>query len=206
VYYALGSLAKRGLVSKTGKEYGGLFQIDTLDKLQEVVEEKIRGQEQLLLQTKALQSFYPKNKTTPKTLVSYFDTFDAIKSAIFYSLYTKDKAIRSIVPGSNFFHEVGLPFIEEYVAEKKRRGIKTIALWEDIPSQEYLREYYSDAAVRQLPVSMHNSFETTIFIYDNKTLYIAPKKENHAVLIQSDAHARMMRTMFEAVWGVSAEI
>jgi sugar-specific transcriptional regulator TrmB len=200
VYYSLNSLIKRGLVSKTGKEYGNTFQIEPLDKLEEIVGRSIREQESLLTETKKIREFYPKNKKAEKTLVSYFDNFDAVKSAIFYSLYAKEKTIRSIVPGKHFFLEVGMPFIEEYVAEKKKRKIKTIALWEDIPKRAVLEEFYKDSVIRQLPIEMHNSFETTIFIYDNKTLYISPKKENHAVLIQSDAHTKTMRALFEQVW------
>lgn len=206
VYYSLNSLIKRGLVSKTGKEYGNTFQVESIEKLEEIVGRSIREQESLLAQTKKIGEFYPKNKKTEKTLVSYYDDFDAIKAAIFYSLYAKEKTIRSIVPGKHFFLEVGLPFIEEYVAEKKKRKIKTIALWEDIPKKSVLEEFYQDSVIRQLPVEMHNSFETTIFIYDNKTLYISPKKENYAVLIQSDAHTKTMRALFDSVWGSSLEV
>jgi sugar-specific transcriptional regulator TrmB len=203
VYYSLNSLMKRGLVSKTGKEYGNTFQIEPLEKLEEIVGRSIREQETLLTETKKLREFYPKNKKAAKTLISYFDTFEAIKSAIFFSLYAKEKTIRSIVPGNHFFLEVGLPFIEEYVSEKKKRNIKTVALWEDIPKKSVLKEFYQDSTIKQLPIQMHNSFETTIFMYDDKTLYISPKKEQHAVLIQSDAHAKMMRTMFDQLWQYS---
>jgi sugar-specific transcriptional regulator TrmB len=200
VYYSLNSLMKRGLVSKTGKEYGNTFQVAPMETLEEIVNRNIREQTVLLHETQKLKELYPKNKKAEKTLVSYFDSFDAIKTAIFYSLYAKEKTIRSIVPGNHFFLEVGPAFMEEYVSEKKKRKIKTIALWEDIPKRSVLEEFYKDSDIRQLPVEMHNSFETTIFIYDNKTLYISPKKENHAVLIQSNAHAKTMRALFDAVW------
>lgn len=200
VYYSLNSLEKRGLVSKTGKEYGNKFQLEPVDKLLELINKNIRKQNELLEKTKQIKDFYPQKNTNNKVLVSYFDTFEAIKLAIFYGLYDKDKIILTIVPGKNFFHEVGKSFVEEYVKEKVKRGIRTKALWEDIPNKSDINKYYSDSEIRQLPIDMHNNFETTIFIYGDKTLYIGPKKENYAVLVQSKEHSKMMRTIFNNIW------
>ncbi|MCU0660291.1 MAG: hypothetical protein MUD00_01625 [Candidatus Pacebacteria bacterium] len=206
VYYSLNSLEKRGLVSKTGKEYGNKFQVEPLDKLLELVNKNIRKQNELLEKTKRLKDFYPKNKLNNKVLVSYFDNLESIKSAIFYSLYGKTKTIRTIVPANNFFHDMGKDFVEEYVKEKVKRKIGTKALWEDIPNKKAIENFYLNSQIKQLPVAMHNSFETTIFIYDDKTLYVAPKKENHAVLIQSKEHAKMMTSIFENLWSNAMEI
>ncbi len=206
IYYSLNSLEKRGLVSKTGKEYGNKFQIESLDNLLELINKNIRKQNDLLEKTKKLKEFYPKNKTADKVLISHFDTVESIKTAVFYSLYGKSKTIRTIVPSNNFFHQMGKDFIEEYVKEKFKRNIKTKALWEDIPNKSVIRNYYPDSEIKQLPVDMHNNFETTIFIYDDKTLYIGPKKESYATLIQSKDHAKMMETLFENIWRNSIDI
>lgn len=206
IYYSLNSLEKRGLVSKTGKEYGNKFQIEPIDNLIELVNKNIRKQTELLDKTKKLKNFYPKNKINEKVLISHFDNLESIKTAAFFSLYGTGKTVRTIVPTNNFFHEMGKSFVEEYVKEKSKRNIATKALWEDIPNKKIIKDYYSNSKIKQLPVDMHNSFETTIFIYDDKTLYIGPKKENHAVLIQSKDHARMMVSMFEHVWGNGIEI
>ena len=206
IYYSLNSLEKRGLVSKTGKEYGNKFQIESIDNLLELVNRNIRKQNDLLEKTKKLKDFYPKNKINDKVLVSHFDNLEAIKTAVFYSLYGKGKTIRTIVPANNFFHQMGKDFIEEYVNEKLKRNIKTKALWEDIPSKSIIKNYYPDSEIKQLPVDIHNNFDTTIFIYDDKTLYIAPKKENYAVLIQSKDHAKMMNSLFENIWSNSLEV
>lgn len=206
VYYCLNSLEKRGLVSKTGKDYGNKFQVEPVERLTELVERNIRTQNQLLEQAKALKDYYPEDTNSLKSMVSYFDTLETIKSAIFFSLYGKEKMIRTIVPTTNFFHEMGRAFVEEYVTEKKKRGIHTIALWEDIPKKNVIEKFYTQADIRQLPVSMHNSFDTTVFMYDDKTLYVSPKKEKYAVLIQSEAHARMMRSMFDTIWSTAFEL
>lgn len=200
VYYSLNSLEKRGLVSKTGKEYGNKFRVGSLEELESLVEGSIRKQEHLLEKTKKLSEIYPKGSIQAKSLVSYFESPEAVKQAIFSSLYTKEKSIRSIVPAQNYFQEIGADFVAEYVKEKKKRKVKTVALWEDIPNKKTITDYYYSLAVRQLPIDMHNSFDTTVFIFDNKTLYISPKSEQYAVLIQSDAHSKMMKAMFDNIW------
>lgn len=200
VYYSLNSLQKRGLVSKTGKEYGNKFRVGSLEELESLVESGIRKQEHLLEKTKKLIEVYPKGLSQSKSLVSYFESPEAVKQAIFSSLYAKEKRVRSIVPAQNYFHEIGKDFVVEYVKEKQKRKLKTIAMWEDMPNKKTVAEYYDSADIRQLPVDMHNSFDTTIFIFDNKTLYISPKSEQYAVLIQSDAHSKMMKAMFDNIW------
>lgn len=206
VYYSLNSLEKRGLVSKTGKDYGNKFQVEPIDKLEELINANIRKQSELLEKAKKLKNIFSQSRGAEKSIVSYFDTTEAIKSAVFFSLYGKGKTIRTIVPADNFFHEMGSGFVKEYVKEKNKRSITTKALWEDVPSKKTIEEYYAGSKIKQLPVDMHNSFSTTIFIYDDKTLYIAPKKENHAVLIQSKEHAKMMTAIFESVWSNALEV
>lgn len=200
VYYVLNSLEKRGLVSKTGKDYGNKFQLESPDNLVEIVNKNIRKQNSLLSKVEKIKDFYPKNSENNKVIVSYFDNLEAIKNAVFNSLYLKDKSIRTIVPADNFFHEIGIDFVKEYVLEKSKRKIKTLAIWEDLPKKSVIDQNYYGSDIRQMPVDMHNSFSTTIFIYDDKTLYIGPKKENYAVLIQSKEHTKMMKTIFENIW------
>ena len=48
VYYCLNSLEKRGLVSKTGREYGNKFRVEPLEKLTVLVEQNIQRQSELL--------------------------------------------------------------------------------------------------------------------------------------------------------------
>ncbi len=206
IYYSLNSLEKRGLVHKTGREYGNKFQVASLSHLTALVENTIRQQERLLLQTKQLERFYPTQKSEGKTLVTYFDTIETITGAISYSLYSKDKTIRSIVPAENFFHEMGRGFVENYVQEKQKRSITTIALWEDIPKRSIMDEYYSTSDIKQLPIPMHNRFATTFFIYDDKTLYVSPKKDCYAVLMQSTEHTEMMKAFFDTVWEIGLPI
>lgn len=201
VYYALHQLESRGLVSKTGKEYGNKFRVEPIETLLAVVENNIREQEKLLEDVQMLGKRYAVKNKKDNATVSYYDTHDAIKNIIAYSLYTKNKSIRTIVPTYNFFNDMGDEFKKEYVSEKSKRGIVTQALWENIPNKSIINALYGNkSSIKQLPLEMHNAFKTTIFIYDDKTLYISPTKESFALLIQSKEHASTMNAIFDALW------
>lgn len=208
VYYCLNSLLSLGLVSKTGIDYGGLYKLEPLEKLVLLVEGRIESEKKLLGNVKALDMLFQKKLGKKKRFaVSYYDTDQAVREAVMYSAYAKEKLIRSIVPGANFFHDTGIDFVLRYVNEKNARSVKTKALWEDIPLKRVMDTYYdAHSSIRQLPLGMHNEFETTIFIYDNKTLYIGPKKEHYAILIESEDHARCMKALFENTWKGGIEI
>lgn len=205
VYYALQGLEQRGLVSKTGKEHGSLFQIESLERLQVLAEQKVQKQEELLADVESLISSYVPKHAASTIHVSHFDSLESIKSAIMYSVYAKNKKIYTIVPKQNFFSDVGPDFIKRYVLEKKRRGVATKALWEHMPKSSVIREYYTDdSEARNMPKELRGDFETTTFIYDDKVLHIGPKKELYAVLIQSNSYQKSMKALFDMAWTQAA--
>ena len=205
VYYCLNSLEKRGLLSKTGKELGAKFQVESIDNLSELVTRNISKQNNLLEDINKVKEVFTKKDVVSKTVVSHYEGLQAINTAIFSTLYTKEKLIRSVVPEKNFFHQSGKKFVLEYVTEKKRRNVKTKALWESIPQKSVFEEFYKEAEVRKFSQDMISKFDSTLFVYDNKTLYISPKNDLYAVLIQSDSHAQMMKSVFENMW-INAQI
>lgn len=201
VYYALQGLEQRGLVSKTGKEHGSLFQIESLERLKVLAEQKLQKQKEMLLGVETLVSTYASKQKAGQINVSYFDSVASIQSAIMYSVYVKKKEILTIVPEQNFFKDSGSDFIKKYVLEKKRRGVATKAIWEHMPTSSVVREYYTDdSEARSMPKALRGNFETTIFMYDDKVLYIGPKKDMYAILIQSESYHKSMRALFDLAW------
>ena len=58
VYYALGSLEKRGLVTKAGSETRKQFKVEPLEKLEDIVRRTIRQQEALLDKTEEIRTAF----------------------------------------------------------------------------------------------------------------------------------------------------
>ena len=70
-----------------------------------------------------------------------------------------------------------------------------------------MRQYYEDISeVRILPKVMLRKFDTSIFIYDDKTLYVSSRKNGYAVLITSQEHADTTQAMFYGLWSASKSI
>lgn len=203
VYYAIGCLEKRGLVGKTGKEGDGKFFLEPLEKLQQLSEDKLRESAALHESISELVPFLQSGQshTDEKPLVAFYEGIEAVQQIIMEMLYCKNKRIESIVPKENFFWQVGRDFVSKFVNERMRRGIHTKNIWQVTVDPEIMGKYYpKPSEVRVAPAAMGNAFFTTIFLYDDKTLYVSSKKNGYAVLITSEEHHATMNAWFNAIW------
>ncbi len=204
VYYAISNLEKRGLVGRIQVGEYNQWKVSPLSKLYHILDERKQSLEALTHDVDDFVASVPILKNTSETKVTYYEGTSGIESIVFNSLYCKDKEIWSIAPDKNFFFERGAKFATKYVSERRKRGIKTRNLWENIFDREVVKVLYEDVSeIRIMPKSMHGKFQTTVFIYDDKVMYIAPQKSNYAVIFQSKDHSSFMRAVYEAVWNVS---
>lgn len=206
VYYALSSLEKRGLISKSKKDNDSNFTLSPLERLVTIARE--RESEAMILTEKIgeLAPFLSKNQNEKNTKpqVSFFEGIEAVKRVVMDMMYVKNKNIESIAPSKNFFWEVGGEFVKSFVEERIKRNIHTRNLWEREIEKSIFKKYYEKASeVHILPSVMKDKFSTTIFIFDNSTLYVSSMKECYAVLITSEEHANTMRAIFEGLWSAS---
>lgn len=207
VYYALGCLEKRGLTSKTGLSGDKSFTLEPIEKLSTIARGKVLEVSRLQNRIDELiplltATSSPVNK---KPIVAFYEGVDAVKNAIMEMLYCKNRKINSVVPMQNFFKEVGQEFIELFMEERIKRNIKTKNLWEAPIDKKLIKQYYEELSqVRILPEIMHDKFKTTIFLYDDKTLYVSSKNNSYCVLITSKEHTDTMQAWFDGLWSFSA--
>ena len=206
VYYALGCLEKRGLTSKTGLSGDKSFMLEPIEKLSIIAKEKAleisKLQNRIDEMIPSLSSISaPIDK---KPTVAFYEGVDAVKNAIMDILYCKSKRITSVVPKDNFFWQIGQDFVELFIEERIKRNIKTKNLWEEPINKGLMQKYYEGfSSVRILPEVMRGKFQTTIFMYDNKTLYVSSKNNSYCVLITSKEHTDTMQAWFDGLWSVS---
>ena len=206
VYYALGCLEKRGLTSKTGMVGDKNFSLEPIEKLAIIAKEKAleisklqNNIDEMIPALSAISS--PVNQ---KPTVAFYEGVDAVKNTIMEMLYCKSKRINSVAPKQNFFWEIGQDFVELFIEERIKRSIKTKNLWEAPISKWLINQYYKGLSdIRILPEIMHGKFKTTIFLYDNKTLYVSSKNNSYCVLITSKEHTDTMQAWFDGLWSVS---
>ncbi len=205
VYYVLGCLEKRGLVSKTGRDGDGLV-VEPAGKLAVIAKERSLEALQQQADIEALVPILTATMSTPsqKPTVAFFEGAGAVRSAIMETLYGKSKQIDSIIPAQNFFWQTGADFVELFVTERTSRKIKTRNLWETPASKAVMRRYYEGLSqVRILPSIMHGKFQTSIFVYGDTTLYVASKSASYCVRITSKDHTDAVRAMFDGIWSTA---
>ncbi len=205
VYYALGCLERRGLVAKTGRAAGSRFELAPPEHLATLALERVKQAEQLSEEVaSALPLLIPPSAAQEgKPSVAFFEGKDAVARVVMDVLYAKNKHLDILAPNNNFFWQVGDGFVERFVAERQRRGIRTRSLWEAPVARSIMKQYYEDSKVRIVPPVMRGSFATSVFIYDEQVLYVSSLKNSYAILITSTEHAATMRAWFEGLWGAS---
>ena len=203
VYYALGCLEKRGLISKTGREGEKQFEVEPLHKLELIAEEKMREagelQKNISDMVPMLQSIHaPADK---KPTVAFFEGKAAVQGAIMEMLYCKDKHINSIVPHDNFFQQIGPAFVKQFIEERIRRNIKTKNLWEASIDASVVKQYYRGLSeIKILPGVMKGAFRSSIFLNDNKVLYVSSLKNSYCICITSKEHHDTLQALFDGLW------
>jgi len=211
VYYALNCLEKRGLVSKPSTDGEKRFTLEPLSRLKTIAEEKKSESEKLTSELNSLiPSFEIGEASDKKPAVSFFEGVEAVKNIIMETLYCKDKHINNIFPDNNFFWQLeNTEFVEHYVEERARRNITTKNLWEKgIEDSAFDKSFFNDfpktfTQSRILPNIMQGKFATSIFLYDDKTLYISSIKNSYAVLIKSKEHHDTIQAMFDGLWSTA---
>lgn len=206
VYYALGCLEKRGLTSKTGLAGDKGFTLEPLEKLAIIAKEKALESSRLQKNIDATILSLTANSSpaNQKPMVAFYEGVDAVKNVIMEMLYCKAKRINSVVPKENFFWQTGQDFVELFLEERIQRNIKTKNLWEAPINKGLIKQYYEGLSeVRIVPEVMRGKFKTTVFIYDDKTLYISSKNNSYCVLITSEEHTDTMQAWFDGLWSAS---
>ena len=212
VYYALGCLEKRGLIRRPGIDGIGAsergFTVEPLGRLAVMAEERALEAAQLKERVAALIPSLAAEAAPEgaRPAVSFYEGAEAVKHVIMDMLYCKGKQINSVAPKENFFWQIGRGFVELFVEERKRRGIKTKNLWEAPIDKGVLKRYYEGLShVRILPETMKGKFKSTVFLYDDKTLYVSSLKDSSCVLIASKEHHDTMQAWFDGLWGASVQ-
>ncbi len=203
IYYALNSLEKRGLISHSGKEGDSTFILSPFERLVAIAKEK---EDEAVLLTEEIGELLPSFASSlsaqiEKPAVSFFEGVDAVKHVVMDVMYAKGRRVDLIVPENTFFWGFGEDFLRKYIEERRHRDIKTRNLWEvPIASDEFKKYYTSLSEVRMLPEIMKGKLKTTMFLFDDKTLYVSSFKNSYAILVTSQEHKDAISALFEGLW------
>jgi sugar-specific transcriptional regulator TrmB len=206
IYYAISRLQERGLLRRTGKLEGARFAVEQPSRLQTIASELIQEAKDVKNDVDAFVLDIAASQRTKgeKPQVSFYEGVDVVKTVVMETLYTKTKKIDTITPINNFMWQIGQRFTDSYTEERIRRGIKKRNLWDQpIDPVRFRRYYHGRSDARILPAHMKEMFKSSVFIYDDKTLYVSSMENCYALLVTSAEHAATMQAMFEGLWQIS---
>ncbi len=206
IYYALKQLLERGLVKNIATRGTHRFQAETPEKLLTMLamrEEELKSlREEIRGMLPSLSASQAPNEGLP--VVTFYEGVNAMKQIVMETLYCRDRHIDSIAPKDNFFWQIGQTFSQKYIDERVANGITTRNLWEQPLKPEILTKSYAGRSeVRILPEKIHGKFRTTVFLYDDKVMYISSLKNAYVLLVQSPEHHEFMKAIYEVLWEVS---
>lgn len=207
VYDNLKLLAKKGLVSTTGRKYNQRFVMEDPVNLERYLERKKKEVDKmkdfLKMAIPEAEAVINEKAGTPN--VKFIDGEEGLRNAVLDSLKSENKEILAVVASREFFGTLGVDFSKYYVGERVKRKIatKTIRLKSH---EDYEEEFFHQHGeqlrdMRYAPDAI--SFSESYFIYNNVVVYLSSQKENFGLVVESSEHAEMMRNMFGVLWETS---
>jgi sugar-specific transcriptional regulator TrmB len=192
-------LQKRGLLSQIEGD-GGVRQVVAEDP-GVLIQEWGRTRTILDDLVPELRSLYLGPKFKPR--IRLYEGIEGVRRALWETLECHSKQLLGILSMHELLEVPGPDWMQDYIEERVRRGIRlrvlrsperdTGAIWPT--SAEENRE------LRYAPESI--KLGMTMYIHDEKVLYISSKQENYALVIESGELSSMNKALFEGLWLIS---
>jgi len=206
-YDILNKLIKKGLASTTGKKYNTRFIMEEPTNIQRLLDKEKRKIEKikkdLELAMPELESFHKTESFVPK--IKFYEGEESMRNLFLDSLKCKKKEILAIVPVIEAYRVLGIEFMKHYVRERVKENIKTKTIrlksYEDYKEKFFHQHEKQLRKIRYAPKNI--SFTSTLFIFDNKVVFISSKKENFGLLIENEEYRNMMVSLFNVLWKAS---
>jgi sugar-specific transcriptional regulator TrmB len=205
VYYALGQLEAKGLVSRIQEERRVSFKFEPATSLERLVQDEARQSRLKLHSVAKLIELLPKGIASEQLNATYYEGLQGVKTVIDMTLYCKSGDWKVIAPFKNFLRDYDPAFSRYYIYTKRHNHIATQTLWEAIiPTSRVLSaNEIKEKNPRIMPLTMRGTFESILIIFDNKVALIGPYSQMSAVVIESSEVATMFRALFATIWDVS---
>lgn len=207
VYDNLKLLAKKGLVSTTGRKYNQRFVMEDPINLERYLERKKKEVDKMKSYLKMAipeaETIINEKSGTPN--VKFIDGEEGLRNAVLDSLKCGDKEILAVVASREFFATLGVDFSKHYVEQRVKHNIKTKTI--RLKSHEDYEEKFfhqHEKQLRDMRYAPENiSFSESFFIYNDVVVYLSSQKENFGLVVESQEHSEMMRGLFNVLWNAS---
>ena len=149
-----------------------------------------------------LRSLYNSRPFKPR--IHFYDGVDGVRTVLWNTLTTSSGPLIGMLSMHELDESPGRQTMERYIAERVRRGISLRVLRS---KNRESREIWpsSTAELRELRyVPDDVDISMTMYVHDHVVSYISSKSENFGLVIESKEIAALQRSMFGALWSISA--
>ncbi len=195
-YDLLQRLQKRGLLSQIEGE-GGVKQVVAEDP-GVLVREWDRTRTMLDDLVPELRSLLAGPKVRPR--IRFYEGIEGIRRAMWETLDCKSKVLRGILSMHELLEVPGAAWMDDFIAERLRRGIQLNVIRSPSRESEHIwpSSHEDLRELRYAPVTM--DLGMTMYLYDEKVLYVSSKIENFALVIESPELSALNGAMFDGLW------
>jgi len=198
-YHILGSLESKGLVRVSGKEPKQEFIAESPDRIESLLLEQIRENEEKLAQARLLiPELKSMHNVTERPKIMFYEGRDGLKQ-VYEDTLTSHEPIRAYAAVDDM-HK-GLPnYFSEYYKRRTKNGItiRAIVPATEIGNERKLQDEKEMRETALVPADKYY-FSPEINIYDNKVM-IASWREKLGIIIESAEIADAMKKIYELAW------
>lgn len=207
VYDNLKLLAKKGLISTTGRKYNQRFIMEDPINLERYLERKKKEVDKM---KSYLKMAIPEaeaiiSEKTGVPSIKFIDGEEGLRNAVLDSLKCENKEIFTVVASREFYETLGVDFSKYYVEQRVKNNIRTKTI--RLKSHEDYEEKFFHQHEKQLRdmryAPENTSFSESFFIYNDVVVYLSSNRENFGIVIESKEHTEMMRNIFAVLWNIS---
>ncbi len=199
VYDAVAKLESEGLLATEGAS--GKRRIVAHDP--SIMLEQIEARKQMVGDLlPELRALY--NGVQGKPNIRFYEGPDGIRTTLMDTLSCSSGVMYCTYAMAEIMETPGLAWMESYMAQRLERGIEMkvmrsrsrdrLDIWPS--SKKEMRELRFSPADVLLGLTM--------IVYDNRVAIISSKKENYGLVLESEEFSRMLRSMYQAIWSISA--
>ncbi|MFA6422854.1 MAG: helix-turn-helix domain-containing protein [Patescibacteria group bacterium] len=201
VYFELGILRQRGLISTSGSHSKQKFIAEKPERIVQLVKEKVNFFADLLPQAetaskKLTEEIYAKRQIIPE--IRFYTGADGIKKVLDSTLGAYSKQVKGILPSYDIYMAMGEKYMRDLVNARVKKGIRVRNIWPKKNVPEFLRRHQEQ--LRDVRLAEEIDLPSAIITFDEYVIFITSTKELFSLQIKSPDLARTISYLFELMW------
>ena len=210
VYDTLGILIRNGLIIERNEENKKFFQIDDVEHLSRLLEERTQALERQQSELEKLLPTLLKGGTSVEPRIRFFTGLEGLKQIRNDILLYKNIETISMWPIREMIDLLGKEYFEILNRRRIKNKISIRAVWPPNRTVDFKSNPFVGTGPKHLrelrigPKGFHS--DMGYWIYADKVAFISSRKETFGFIIHSRDFAEMLKSQFEVLWNASTPI